>query len=267
MYGEMRINQGKRLFGIILGILLLTAFALAQPMSYAQVENEGITEGITAEGIPAFQNCDDQFLVDVSMDTVRSKNVILTTHSEKEIFECFTVQGNIEVLIEVTIVAQIYENVTTKDIIRKQVEVINCIRDPSQAKTYGCEVDTPDTTVTPVRNCVADEIRKNQNSISKGSLVKTIEAQKMVYLCDLDGFDRDENGQPIRCENNLHDTQIACFDPEKKVDEVIFAETWKNLNELPNDPIIKTTFESLRCVVLLSDAEVESCIFTSLGGS
>ena len=248
---------------VIVASLLLTGFVLI-PNAYSQ---EVETEGVSIEGIPAFEDCDDQFLVDVSMDTVRSKEVILTTHSEKEIFECFTVQGHIEVLIEVTLVAQIYENVTTKDIIRKQVEVINCIREPSQAKTYGCEVDSPDTTVTPVRNCVADEIRKNQNSISKGSLVKTIEAQKMVYLCDLDGFERDENGQPIKCENNQHDTQIACFDPEKKVDEVIFAETWKNLNNLPNDPIVKTSFESLRCVVKLDTAVVESCIFTNLGGS
>ncbi|MGH9922466.1 MAG: hypothetical protein ACRD38_06925 [Nitrososphaerales archaeon] len=258
----------KRLdyFGIGMFAVLFVGFIVAQPLqqSYA-VETEGVVE---TEGIPAFEDCDDQFLVDVSMDTVRSKNVILTTHSEKEIFECFTVQGNIEVLVEVTLVAQIYENTTTKDIIRKQVEVITCIRDPSQARTYGCEVDTPDTTVTPVRNCVADEIRKNQNSINKGSLVKTIEAQKMVYLCDLDGFESDEEtGQPIPCETPTPNTDPECFDPEKKVDEVIFAETWKNLNNLPNDPIVKTSFESLRCVVKLDTAVVESCIFTNLGGS
>jgi len=82
--------------------ILFVGFVVAQPIqqSYA----------VEAEGIPGFEDCDDQFLVDVSMDTVRSKNVILTTHSEKEIFECFTVQGNIEVLVEVTLVAQIYEN-------------------------------------------------------------------------------------------------------------------------------------------------------------
>ncbi len=244
-----------------LAALLLTAFVI-MPNGYSQ---EVETEDVNAEGIPAFEDCDDQFLVDVSMDSVRSKNVILTTHSEKEIFECFTTQGNIEVLVEVTLVAQIYENTTTKDIIRKQVEVITCLRDPSQAKTYGCEVDTPDTTVTPVRNCVADEIRKNQNSINKGSLVKTVEAQKMVYLCDLDGFDRDEEtGQPLPC---TEEDRVNCFDPEKKVDEVIFAETWKNLNNLPNDPIVKTSFESLRCVVKLDTAVVESCIFTNLGGT
>jgi len=269
------MGLGKRKYaGISLLATLLTAFVLLQPMSVQQsFAQEVANENIDTEGIPGFEECDDQFLVDVSMDTVRSKNVILTTHSEKEIFECFTTQGNIEVLVEVTLVAQIYENTTTKDIIRKQVEVITCIRDPSQAKTYGCEVDTPDTTVTPVRNCVADEIRKNQNSINKGSLVKTIEAQKMVYLCDLDGFERDkETGQPVSCaEDNVEDQNnhiiVNCFDPEKKVDEVIFAETWKNLNNLPNDPIVKTTFESLRCVVLLSDATVESCLFTNLGGS
>ncbi len=44
------------------------------------------------------------------------------------------------------------------------------------------------TTVAPVVNCRADATRKNQKSISKASVVKTIEAKRMVYLCDLDGF-------------------------------------------------------------------------------
>ena len=101
--------------------------------------------------------------------------------------------------------------------------------------------------------------------MNKGSLVKTIEAQKMVYLCDLDGFDRDrETGQPVSCMENNNINEHNCFDPEKKVDEVIFAETWKNLNNLPNNPIVKTSFESLRCVVKLDTAIVESCIFSKV---
>ncbi len=273
----MVLGKEPKYSSIFFAATLLSGLVILQPIySYGQIEGTDVESEdipVQAEGILGFEDCDDQFLVDVSMDTVRSKNVILTTHSEKEIFECFTVQGNIEVLVEVTIVAQIYENTTTKNIIRKQVEVITCIRDPSQARTYGCEVETPETTVTPVRNCVADEIRKNQNSVNKGSLVKTMEAQKMVYLCDLDGFERDDNGQPLTCveENEVQNQNnhiIAnCFDPEKKVDEVIFAEIWKDLKKLPDDPIVKTTFESLRCIVKLDNAVVESCIFSNLGGS
>ncbi|MGH9923698.1 MAG: hypothetical protein ACRD38_13195 [Nitrososphaerales archaeon] len=254
----MGLRTRPEFAGISLAAVLLTAFVLVQPMhaSYS----------VEAEGALDFQNCDDQFLVDVSMDTVRSGKVILTTHSEKEIFECFLIQGDIEVLVEVTIIAQIYENITTKDIIRKQVEVITCVRDPALAKIYACEVSVPENDIPPVLNCVPDEIRKNQNSINKGNTVKTIDAQKIVYLCDLDGFLRD-NGQPIICESTAPNTDVDCFDPEKKIDEVVFTEIWKNLNNLPDDPIVKTTFESLTCAVKLDTAEVESCLFRSLGGS
>ncbi|MGH9923373.1 MAG: hypothetical protein ACRD38_11535 [Nitrososphaerales archaeon] len=265
----MGTDRKERLYSIGLASLLVTAFVLTQPMAYSQeVENEDVS----IEGIPAFEDCDDQFLVDVSMDTVKNGSVILTTHSEKEIFECLTVQGNIEILVEVTVVAQIYENITTKDTIAKQVEVITCIRDPSQAKTYGCETDIPDTIPTPVVHCVSDDIRKNQNSINKGKTVKTIEAQKILYLCDLDGFERDVNNvdQPLLCAIPKHKqspgTDPTCFDPDKKVDEIIFTETWKDLSKLPN-PIVKTSFESLRCVIKIDTATVESCKFTSLGGS
>jgi len=265
----MEIDSQRRLYSIGLAALLVTAFVLTQPMAYSQ---EVETDDVSAEGIPAFEDCDDQFLVDVSMDSIKNGNVILTTHSEKEIFECFVVQGNTEVLVEVTIVAQIYENTTTKNIIGKQVEVITCMRDPAQAKTYGCEIDVPDTTPTPVVHCVSDDIRKNQNSINKGKTVKTIEAQKILYLCDLDDFQRDVNNvdQPLLCAIPKHrqspGTDPTCFDPDKKVDEIIFTETWKDLNKLPN-PIVKTTFESLRCVIKIETAAVESCRFTSLGGS
>ena len=106
----METDRSNRLdyCGIGMFAILFVGFVVVQPIqqSYA-VEGEG---AVQVEAIPGFEDCDDQFLVDVSMDTVRSKNVILTTHSEKEIFECFTVQGNIEVLVEVTLVAQIYEN-------------------------------------------------------------------------------------------------------------------------------------------------------------
>lgn len=264
------MGLGKRKYvGFSLLAILLTAFVLLQPLSVQRSFAQVTSEDVETEGAPDFQNCDDQLLVDVSMDTVRSKNVILTTHSEKEIFECFLVQGsNIEVLVEVTIVAQIYENITTKDIIRKQVEVITCVRDPALARTYGCEVSIPENDIPPVINCVADEIRKNQNSISKGSTVKTIEAQKMVYLCDLDGFLRDINtNQPIQCIAPGPGEDIQCFDADKKIDEVVFTEIWKNLNNLPDDPIVKTTFESLTCAVKLDTAEVESCLFKSLGSA
>ncbi|MGH9934317.1 MAG: hypothetical protein ACRD3Z_04285, partial [Nitrososphaerales archaeon] len=86
----METNRRERLvYSTGLASLLLTAFVLV-PNGYSQ---EVETEDVNAEGIPGFEDCDDQFLVDVSMDSVRSMNVILTTHSEKEIFECFTVQG------------------------------------------------------------------------------------------------------------------------------------------------------------------------------
>jgi hypothetical protein len=54
--------------------------------------------------------------------------------------------------------------------------------------------------------------------------------------------------------------------PDKKVDLVLFTEIWEDLDELSKDPVVKITFESMRCVILMKDASVESCQFYTIRG-
>jgi hypothetical protein len=178
----------------------------------------------------------------ISMNTVRNNNIAKTIHAEKQIFECTLEQGDIPVIVDVTIIAEIYEDMNTQTIIKKDALTITCIKEESQATLIQCESSIPDEEIVPVRNCTEDSIEHPQemNTVNKGSIVKTIEAQKEVFLCTLDDGTR------------------------KKVDVVLFTEIWENLGLLPNNPVVKHTFESMRCIILIDEAEVESCKFSTV---
>ncbi|MGH9934397.1 MAG: hypothetical protein ACRD3Z_04690, partial [Nitrososphaerales archaeon] len=131
----------------------------------------------------------------------------------------------------------------TQSIIKKDVLALTCIKIATSASVLECESSTPTSDVAPVKNCSEESIEHPQemNTINKGSIVKTIESQKEVFLCNLDNK--------------------GVFD--KKVDLVLFTEIWENLNNLA-DPIVKKAFLSFRCVVNLDAAEVESCKFSNI---
>jgi hypothetical protein len=180
-----------------------------------------------------------------------ANKVAKTTHAEKQVFLCFLAQGDLPVFVEVTIIAEIYENMTSKSIIRKQAEVITCMRAaatfdiPRPAQVIACRSDNdiPTDTVPTGTDCVSNGPIRNQDSVSKGAIVKTIEAQKFIYLCD---FDNDiQNGF------------------QKKVDDVIFTEIWEDLSSL-DDPVVKKAFETFRCVTSIDTAKVESCQFAEV---
>ncbi len=182
----------------------------------------------------------------ISMNTIRSKAIAKTIHAEKQIFSCFLEQGDIPVIVDVTIIAEIYEDMNTQSIIKKDAFAITCVKLPTQAALIECKSSIPADDIVPVRNCDERPIGHPQemNTVNKGSIVKTIESQKEVFECNLDNK--------------------GVFD--KKVDQVSFTEIWENLGKLPDNPIIKHTFLSFRCVVNLDSAEVESCRFSNIPG-
>ncbi len=267
--------------------------------------SNGGTEGasITAQGNPSFNGCVSEHISPilaflgfnlqpedaVSMVTIKSGNIAKTIHAEKEIFHCFTEQGNVPLVVEMTIFAEIFENLNTMEIIRKQVEVVTCTKLLDTAKVIGCETDSVPTNVVPLTGCYdqatiiilggPDGLRitldllpnhpQEMNIVNKGKIVKAIESQKEIFLCDL------------ILENNEFIGPLMFPVNEKKVETVIFTEVWEDLNLLPNDPVVKKTFESLTCVVsLVVDGDgdgvvdpfndedrlvsVESCVFASL---
>jgi len=190
-------------------------------------------------------NPDDQAKDPISMNTVRNKNIVKTIHAEKQIFDCTLEQGAIPVIVDVTIIAEIYEDMNTQSIIKKDALTITCIKQESQATLIKCESSIPDDETVPVRDCAEESIAHPQemNTVNKGSIVKTIEAQKEVFICDFGN-------------SNHHD--------DKKVDVVLFSEIWENLSLLPSNPVVKHTFEVLRCTIVIDEAEVESCKFSTI---
>ena len=238
---ETSRNVGRKQKYYISVAFLVTALVLVQPIySYAA----------KVEAIPGFDNCklvSSQTLLAVgdpiSMNTVRAKDIAKTIHVEKEIFECLLIQGDLPVIVDLTTIAEIYENMTSKSIIRKQAEVVTCIKDPKQADVIGCSMTIPSTNAVPVGSkCVAINDFANpqeMNTVNKGKIVKTIEAQKEVFYCWVGNV-------------------------EKKVDVVIFKEIWEDVSKLPNDPVISESFEKFRCVVKIDTASVESCVFSGV---
>ncbi len=250
---------------ITLGIVLATAFVLVQPTtqaSYAQVADLGA---------PAFYDCDfstqEQASDPLSMNTVRVNDVAKTIIVEKEIFQCRTVQGDIDLLVHVDTIAEIFENMSNKQIIRKQAEVVTCVLlDPSgqdsqgnnDGSVLGCDVYTPGTDFIPVTYCreltgIDDYLEHPQemNTVNKAKTVKTIIAQKEVFYCNFGSDNTQGNSQEDGLEN----------DDDKKIEQYVITEIWENLNLLPNDPVTQKNVESLRCTTLVETATVESCDF------
>ncbi len=252
---------------------------------------------ISAEGIPSFNGCLTGYINPivglilpqlhpedtVSMSTVKNGNIAKTVHVEKELFRCFTEQGGIRLAVDVTVFVEIFENLSTKEILSKQAQVITCLKLPETAAVLDCESKPVPQDVAPVRNCDDEtilfklvrrdisfnivqtifEVPINQtfpthpqemNTVNKGSIVKTVEAQKEIFVCNLDA--------PTNVNDSTNDIVICCFGPlnrfalifpvnEKKVELTTFTEIWENLNLLPDNPVIKKAFESARCVVTL----------------
>lgn len=105
-----------------------------------------------------------------------------------------------------------------------------------------CDATTLTTNLAaPTKNCKEFLVRRPQemNTMNKGNIVKTIESQKEIFLCNIGA---------------------GIF---KNVDIVLLTEIWENLNNLSN-PIIKIAFEAVRCVLNIGVAEVETCRFLNV---
>jgi len=292
---ETRDKRLGKYSAITLGIILATALVLVQPTmrtSYAQVADLGA---------PAFEDCsyygEDQPDDPLGMNTVRVNSIAKTIIVEKEVFRCDTVQGDIPLIIDVTSIAEILENMTSKTIISKQAHVITCAKldvrsieettftttstftetenswstvtttitststttvPAGDGSVSGCDVYVPETDFVPVSNCWEQEIDHPQevNTVNKGNTVKTIVAQKEIFVCIFD----EKNMSPCweYCGRGYFDTD------DKKVEQYIIEEIWEDLRLAPSDTVVKQNVESLRCWTLITEAFVESCQFTDV---
>ncbi|MFY3740021.1 MAG: hypothetical protein HMLIMOIP_000446 [Candidatus Nitrosomirales archaeon] len=253
--------KGKRLekySGISLGTVLIMAFVLAQPTL-----NQAYAVGV--EGLPGYDDCrlaKIQPEDPISMNTVRSGNIVKTIHAEKEIFACILDQGNLPVAVDVTTYIEIYENIDEREVIETNAIATTCLKEPSSfvsgggATVIDCEsYDIPSTPVFVGSSCeeVGNEFithPQEMNTVTKGKIAKTVEAQKEVFICVL--------GEA---------TAI------KKVDVILFTDIYEDLS---TQEVEEVQFHAMRCVVLftdeaieepandLRDATVETCQFSSI---
>jgi hypothetical protein len=245
---EAKAKRLTKYSTIGLGAMLVMAFVLVQPTM-----QKAYAVGI--EGLPAYDDCiiNETTLLGqpedpISMNTVKNKDIVKTIHAEKEIFTCFLNQGNLEVIVDVTTYLEVYENITSQEVIETNAISTTCIKDEDTATVIDCESDEVSTSPVFVGSgCgeIGNEYITNpqeMNTVTKGKIAKTVEAQKEVFICELD--------------NAL-----------KKVDVVLFTEIYEDLNTQTTTSV---QFLSARCVVLLTDegdlqdADVESCIFSEI---
>ncbi|MEM2759380.1 MAG: hypothetical protein QXW73_01135 [Nitrososphaerales archaeon] len=216
--------------------------------------------------LPPFGDCTLRPLHEdpIDMNTVSGmKNttpIAKTVHVEKEVYDCFLDQGHVPVIADVTIYAELYQNMDTKKMVGKQAEVITCLK-LYNSKVLGCERSTPSKEPIVTQSCVENNDITHpmeMNTViskSKSSITKTIEAQKEVFLC-------------------FPSQSLSKF--LKKVDVVVFTGIYEDLDKLPNNPITKRFVQSLKCVTHLKAApnftatsvtstiRVESCLFTQV---
>jgi len=247
--------KATRLYsGITLGAVLIMAFVLVQPiMQHANA--------VGVEGLPAYDDCDlrtdngEAFPEDgISMNTVRNKDIVKTIHAEKEIFDCHLVQGNLEVIVDLTTYLEVYENITSQEVIATNAFSTTCLKDgPNDGYATATVIDCESAEISTSPVFVGSECEEldlefpqEMNTVTKGKIAKTVEAQKEVFRC----------------------LDIGDSNTDKKVDIVLFTEIYEDLNTQTTTSV---QFLSARCVVLdtddggdLQDASVESCIFTEI---
>jgi hypothetical protein len=241
---EAKAKRLTKYSTIGLSAMLVMGFVLVQPTvqtAYA----------VGIEGLPSYDDCGDRDLSEIedpiSMNTVRNKDIVKTIHAEKEVFDCRLTQGDLEVIVDLTTYLEVYENITSQEVIETNAISTTCIKDALTATVIDCE--SKDISTSPV--FVGSECREavpgpshtqEMNTVNKGKLAKTVEAQKEVFYCSPSGI-------------------------LKKVDIVLFTEIYEDLNTQTTTSV---QFLSARCVVLaydnddLQDASVESCIFTEI---
>jgi hypothetical protein len=223
-------------YGVGLAAILVAAFMFVQPMNaYSQVGADGIL----------LNNCtlatqpDDPIDMNTVLASKSGTEYAKTIHREKQIFECEDLNNpSLIYIVEVAIFAEIIEKMDNKSIIRKQAEVITCIKD-QDGFVIECQKRQPTTQTIASSNCeeqfVAHPLAMNTVvSYAKPNIVKTIDAEKEVFLCDFN----------------------------KKVDVIIFTDIWEDLNKLPGNPVVKREVVSLRCTMSTILAIVEACVYS-----
>ncbi|MEM2760652.1 MAG: hypothetical protein QXU32_09440 [Nitrososphaerales archaeon] len=313
---RLRLMNRKGYSAIALAAVLIGAFMFVSPTRAASGQ-------VSESAFQALDNCYFAgeigglgFIFDILLllpeDFVEMNTVVITkgttpvaktVHVEKEVYFCHLDQGNVPVIVEQDIYLEIFQNMNTKQVLRKQAEVITCVKKIDNAEVIGCDRKGIPTDPVVVQGCFPvdwtiflidfigglilhdfnyDQVVRHPmetNTVvnpSNTRIAKTVNAQKEVFICDFGNgpFSTGEiNPNEVNSLEDLSTLDAHDFEALKKVDLVIFQEIWQDGDKLPNNPITKRSVIAVKCVTnLLSDTdnddgfvpEVESCKFTNV---
>ncbi len=251
--------------------LLVMGFVIMQPALQR-------AHAVDVEGLPPYDDCDLRGVTHeaptvqpedpISANTIRSGKIVKTIFAEKEIFDCDLNQGDLRVIVDLTLYIELYQNIENKKVIGSNAVAVTCLKDGLSAEVIDCESEPVPADPVPVGDeCVAEFYITHpmeMNTVVREGIGKTVQVDKEVFICPLD-----QEVDPCEDPN-----QFNCFDVLKKVEIIIFAEVYENLTfQFVED----TQFHAMRCVVLITndnldppldedsvrDARVETCQFSS----
>ncbi len=244
------LNTSKAIKGfcalITISLLISSLMIFHIPFSWAQKESDMTKTSPSSAIAPQIRISDCQPmkpLADpVDMNTIIFKDIAKTIHVEKEILNC-KIQTGGSVLAMISIFTELFENVKTQSSLNKTVEAVTCIKAYNGTVLWCQSKNIPITNEYPLSaiNCDPQNLKiQNQPSpiemetvVGPNGIVKTVEAEKEVFLCDL------KQGAPT-----------------KSLDVIIFTELFENML---SETTIKRNIETVSCIKDLSNAEVIKC--------
>jgi hypothetical protein len=91
---------------------------------------------------------------------------------------------------------------------------------------------------------------QEMNSVNRGKIVKTIEVQKEIFLCDMG--------------TNTNNIFTSPDSDDRVVDVVLLREIWENLALLPGDTVVKKKFGSYICSIQPTSVTATRCSFQTI---
>ncbi|MGH9877461.1 MAG: hypothetical protein ACRD5H_07465, partial [Nitrososphaerales archaeon] len=199
--------KGQKYFSIAISALLVMGFILMQPIQISGFDPT--PDCVTDDPLPT--DCIVNLEDGIAMNTVRSGKFVLTVHAEKEVFHSV---GDVSDptdnrITDVTVIGMIYENLNKlpgDPVISKQAHVLQCEKKENTAQLLGCfgfqlgenrrAIIDVDECVDPAKEQVFaphsdSEVLplthpQEMNTITRGNIAKTIEAQKEIFVCEVD---------------------------------------------------------------------------------
>jgi hypothetical protein len=194
----------------------------------------------------------------IALNTIKSGSIVKTIYAEKEVYDCLRDPGDLDTIADLTIIGEIFEDMDTRSVLVKRFTSVICLKNNAtavEAKVIDCSTQTVATGELDMVNCIDKDPEHPQemNTVKRGNIVKTIEVQKEVFVCDNDGDDT-----ILTTPTYNPDTD------DRKVSVVMFTEIWQDLSLLPGDTVTEVRFEAFICQLFMNSESGHICVFKTI---